>query len=301
MASGTCSLCKKDCQLVISHIIPKFVINLLKTKSRLRSHDSPNKRVQDGKKSPLLCSSCEELLSAWERSAYKDIFLPLSDSSRVIDRIQYGPWALKFAVSVSWRVLLYHFSRYGLPYLTNGQRAKANEALETWRRFLLGELPNPGQFEQHLLPLNVITQYHGLNISPFMNRYIMLTLDMGIPYSNRSVTIYSKMGNILLFGLVQKYAANRWKGTKLHANSGSIVIPGTYVIPTEVPEFINERANKTASLLASLSDKQRKIISNAIIQDIDRIADSDIFLAMQHDLLHSGKEALRVTESRKHS
>ena len=124
---------------------------------------------------------------------------------------------------------------------------------------------------------------------------------MAILYSDRSVTIYTKMGNILLFGLVQKYAANRWKGTKLHANSGSIVIPGTYVIPTEVPEFINERANKTASLLASLSDKQRKIISNAIIQDIDRIADSDIFLAMQHDLLHSGKEALRVTESRKHS
>lgn len=301
MASGTCPLCKKDCQLVISHIVPKFVVNLLKKKGRLRSQESPNKRVQDGKKSPLLCSSCEERLSAWERKAHKDIFLPLSDSSRAIGRIQYGPWALKFAVSVSWRVLLHHFSQYGLPCLTNGQRAKANEALETWRRFLLGELPNPGQFEQHLLPLNLIAQYHGLNISPFMNRYIMLTLDMAILYSDRSVTIYTKMGNILLFGLVQKYAANRWKGTKLHVNSGSIMIPGTYVIPTEVLEFINERANKAASLLASLSDKQRKTIRNAIIQDIDRIADSDIFLAMQHDLACSGKEAFRVTESHKQS
>lgn len=134
-----------------------------------------------------------------------------------------------------------------------------------------------------------------------MNRYIMHALDMAILYSDRSVTIYTKMGNILLFGLVQKYAANRWKGTKLYVNSGSIMIPSTYVIPTEVLEFINERANKAASLLASLSDKQRKTIRNAIIQDIDRIADSDVFLAMQHDLVCSGKEAFRVTESRKQS
>ena len=301
MASGTCPLCKKDRQLVMSHIIPRFVINLLKTKSRLRSGESPNKRVQDGMKSLLLCSSCEELLSTWERSAHQEIFLPLNDSSRVIGRIKYGPWALRFAVSVSWRVLVYHFKQYGLPYLTNEQKAKANEALETWRRFLLGELPNPGQFEQHLLPFNLIKQYHGFNISPFMNRYIMNTSDMAILYSERSVTIYAKMGCILLFGLVQKYAANRWKGTKLHVNSGSIMIPGTYGIPTEILEFINERADQAAGLLASLSDKQRKIIRKTNLQDIDRIADSDIFLAMQHDLMCSGEEAFRVTEPRKQS
>lgn len=299
MASSTCPLCKKDRQLVGSHVVPSFVINLLKTQGSLRSQESPNKRVQDGTKLPLLCSSCEGLLSAWEKRAHNDIFLPLSDSSRVGGRIQYGSWALKFAVSVSWRVLLYHLSQYGLSCLTNGQRARAKEALETWRRFLLGELRNPGQFEQHLLPFNVIRQYHGPKISPFMNRYIMLTADMAILYSDRSVTVYTKMANILLFGLVQKYAANRWKGTKLHVNSGSMMSPGTYVIPTEVLEFINERADKAAGLLASLSDKQRSKIRNAIIQDIDVFADSDAFLAMQHDLLCSGKEAFTVTESRK--
>jgi hypothetical protein len=186
-----------------------------------------------------------------------------------------------------------------LPYLTSGQKAEANEALEVWRRFLLGQLPNPGQFEQHLLPFNLIKEHHGSNISPFMNRYIMNTSGMAILYSERSVTIYAKMGRILLFGLVQKYAANRWKGTKLHVNSGSIMIPTTYSIPTEILEFINEQADKAASSLATLSDKQKGIIREAILQDIDRFADSDIFLAMQHDLLCSGNEAFRVTASRK--
>jgi len=300
MATGTCPLCKKDRQLVMSHIIPSFVIRLLKTKSMLRSGKSPNKRIQDGIQSRLLCSSCEGRLSKWETRAYQEIFLPLSDSSRLINRIRYGPWALRFAVSISWRVLIYHFNQYGLPSLTNGQKAKANEALEIWRRFLLGELPNPGQFEQHLLPFNLIKEHHGFNISPFMNRYIMDTLDMAILYSERSVTVYAKIGRILLFGLVQKYAANRWKGTKLHVNSGSIT-PATYSIPTEILEFINERANKVASSLASLSDKQRGKIREAILQDIDSFADSDIFLAMQRDLMCSGEEAFRVTESRKQS
>lgn len=300
MASGTCPLCKENRQLVKSHIIPSFVIRLLKTKSILRSSKSPNKRIQDGIKSPLLCSSCEGRLSKWETRAYQEIFLPLSDSSSVINRIRYGPWALRFAVSISWRVLIYHFNQYGLPYLTNGQKAKANEALETWRRFLLGELPNPGQFEQHLLPFNLIKEHNVSNISPFMNRYIMNTSDMAILYSQRSVTVYAKMGRILLFGLVQKYAANRWKRTKLHVNSGSI-IPTTYCIPTEILQFINERANETARSLASLSDKQRKIIRESILEDIDRFADSDIFLAMQSDVMCSGEKAFKVTESRKQS
>ena len=301
--NGTCSLCNKNGQLVLSHIIPKFALNLLpKTKgNRLRSSESPNRRVQGSKKLRLLCSSCEGLLSEWEKKAYENIFLPLSDSSCSIKRVKYGPWALKFAVSVSWRVLIYYSSQYGLPHFSKEQRAKADEALETWRRFLLGELPNPGQFEQHLLPLNLIKSYQGFKPSPFMNRYIMLTSHMGVACSDKSVTICTKMGNIFLFGLVQKYASNRWKGTKLHVNSGSIMISGTYVIPTEILIYLNERADKAANVLASVSDKQRKIIRNTIIQDIDEIADSDIFRAMQHDLMHSGKEAFRVTESQEQS
>lgn len=295
MEKGTCSLCNKHSHLAESHIIPKFVVNLLKTKSRLRSSESPNKRVQDSKKLRLLCSSCEGLLSVWEKRAYEDIFLPLNDSSLSIRQIKYGNWALKFAVAVSWRVLIY-FKQYGFTHLDVEQRAKVDEALETWRRFLLGELPNPGQFEQHILPLNLTTTYHGFKPSPFMNRYIMLTQDMMVASSDKSVTVYTKMGNICLFGLVQKYVANRWKGTKLHVNSGSIMLTGTYAIPSGILEFLGERANKTASMLASVSEKQKGIIQNAIIQDIDKIADSDIFQAMQHDIMHSGKEAFTITE-----
>jgi len=300
MVNGTCSLCNKDGQLVLSHIIPKFVVNLLRKRSRLRSNKSPNRRVQDSKKLLLLCPSCEELLSGWEKRAHEEIFLPLSDSLSPIKRVKYGPWALKFAVSVSWRVLLYS-RQYGLTRLSEEQRTKADEALETWRRFLLGELPSPGQFEQHLLPLNFINSCHTFGPSPFMNRYIMLTLDMAVAYSDKSVTIYTKMGNIFLFGLVQNYASNRWKGTKLHVNSGSIMIPSKYVIPEEILNFLNKRANKAANMLASVSDNQRKIIRNAIIQDIDEIADPDIFWAMQCDLIHSGKKAFRVTESHEQS
>jgi len=297
MVKGTCSLCNNDAELVLSHIIPKFVFKSLKASGRLRSNQSPNKRIQDGKKLPLLCSNCEELFSGWEKRAYEDVFLPLSDNSRLRTQIRYGSWALKFAVSVSWRVLLYS-SQFGLPHLSEKQRERAREALETWRRFLLGELPHPGRFEQHLLPLDLIETCNGFTPSPFINRYIMLTSHMEVVYSKSSVTICTKLGRIFLFGFVQEYISGRWKGTKLHVRSGSIILPRKYVIPTEILMYMNDRANEAANVLASISAKQGEIIEDTIIQNADEIIDSDIFRAMQYDIRHSGKEAFKVTEAR---
>jgi hypothetical protein len=157
---GKCALCNRTTELLESHIIPRFAFKWLKetAPTAIRNAKNPNMRVQDGVKEYLLCNECENLFNKWETKFYEEIFLPFHNNPN--STVRYSPWALKFAVSVSWRVLTYLYKHP--TYLSDTQREAALNPLNSWQRFLIGELPNPGQFEQHLLRVGLIIDYKGL-------------------------------------------------------------------------------------------------------------------------------------------
>lgn len=296
--NGKCALCNKNAELSSSHIIPKFVFSWFKESapSAIRGIDEPNKRIQDGEKQHLLCSDCEGVFSRWEKTFCENLFLPLHNNQSQTSPTEYGPWALKFAVSISWRVLMYFQQIDDLHHLSKKQMETAQTALNVWRGFLLGELPHPGQFEQHLLPVDAIQSYSGSAISPFLNRYLLRSVHMSVICSNKSVIVYTKMGHLILFGFIQEDTSKRWKGTKLHVNKG-LIMPRVYRIPNYIAIYFNEQANKAAEALASVSPKQSQIIQKAFQENVDELANSEIFRALQYDVYHSGKNAFKVTES----
>lgn len=60
---ATCAMCKRDRELRDSHIVPRFAFEHLKRTSAtgfLRLSSQPNRRIQDGRKLPLLCDDCEQ-------------------------------------------------------------------------------------------------------------------------------------------------------------------------------------------------------------------------------------------------
>jgi hypothetical protein len=293
--NGKCALCTKDADLKLSHIIPKFVFSWFKESapSPIRSTRLPNKRIQDGLKQYLLCSHCEELFSGWEKSFCEHLFLPLHSNAILAAPIKYGPWALKFAVSASWRVLVYYHKLDDLLHFSEKQRESAQIALDVWRRFLLGELPNPGQFEQHLLPIDVLRSYSGPKISPYLNRYLLRSVHADLICSNTLAMTYLKMGHLILFGFIQE-DSKRWKGTKLHVNNGSIM-PRDYRLPRSILAYWNEKANEGTKALASVSLRQKQKIKEAILENIDELANSELFRAIQYDFYHSGKNAFKYT------
>jgi len=298
--NGRCAFCNKDAELKVSHIIPKFVFGWFKesTPSPIRSNRIPNKRIQDGLKQYLLCSDCEELFSGWEKSFCEQLFLPLHNNPTLTSPIKYGSWALKFAASISWRVLLYFQQLHGLSHFSEKQRESAQKALDVWRRFLLGELPNPGQYEQHLLPVDVVESHSGPEISPFLNRYLLRSIHMDVICSNTSAIVYTKMGHLILFGFIQEDDAKSWKGTKLHVNKGS-VIPRHYRLPKSIAEYWNEKANEGTKALASISPKQKQMIQESILENADELVDSELWRAIQYDVLNSGEDAFKYPESDK--
>ena len=102
----TCALCAKSSNLQASHIIPGFVFDWLRETSatgHFRLSENPNLRVQDGLKPRMLCWDCEQLFASWEKTFAERCFVPINGASE--PSITYGPWMLKFATSVSWRVL----------------------------------------------------------------------------------------------------------------------------------------------------------------------------------------------------
>lgn len=293
--NSKCALCSKQVELRESHIIPKFVFNWLKdTGGPIRSKSEPNLRVQDGVKESLLCDDCERLFSEWEKLFCEKLFLPLHGDYTVTTPIRYEYWALKFAVSVSWRVLLYYYQLHDLSHFSKKQQTAALGALVVWKGFLLGELQHPGRFEQHLVTVDVIKNYIGPKISPFLNRYLTRSVHMDVICTQTSAMVYTKMGRVIIFGNIQGNTT-RWKGTKLHVNKGLVMQKG-YRLPQSIAAYWNNKANEVAEALSKVSPKQKQIIERNILENIDKLATSDFFRGMQYDVFHSGKNAF-ITDS----
>lgn len=289
-----CQLCENTKELVESHIIPKFVFSWLKNTSpgHIREYKTPNRRVQDGLKLPMLCNDCELLFSVWENVFSREVFLPIHETQSSEPQYPYGDWALKFAVSVSWRILKYG-TLEGISHFSEEQLNLAEEALFTWKDFLFGVLPHPGRFEQHILPLDLIAQHSIPEISGFMNRYLLRSVDMDIIASKSRSYVFAKMGRVMLLGTIQEPRPKHWKGTKLHVRKGAIGSK-RYVIPFDLSEYLNYRANKTGAAFYAISEKQENKIRSMQQENPEIFLGSEIFQAIQQDVIIAGKSAFEI-------
>ncbi len=297
--NGICELCKKTADLELSHIVPKFVWRWLKetTPGGIRTNRNPNLRVQDGFKIYLLCADCEQRLSDWEKPFYENVFLPLHNPEPVTKPIHYGAWALKFVVSVSWRVLMFFGHEKSESHFSPQQKQMADKARETWRRFLLGEVNDPGDYNQHLLPLDVIQDYQGPKISPFLNRYFLRSIHVDMISTRSSAYIYTKMCRLVLFGRIQEERPKLWKGMQLRLSKGDIR-PRDYHIPGGIADYLNRKADEANSALESVSPRQQGVIDAMFEKNIDALANSEVFRAMNYDVAHSGEDAFSKRKSK---
>ena len=255
--AGQCRLCKEHSDLCESHVIPAFVYAWMRESSvgHMRSSANPNVRIQDGPKFYWLCRSCEQRLGKWEKRFAEVVFRYVHATSADQRPCSYGPWALKFACSVSWRVLLY-FQDKGFTRLSEHQISLVTKAEATWREFLLGKRPHPGAFEQHVLPVDVIDSHSGTKLSPSINRYLIRAVDADLVSCPTEAFVYSKLCRLMIFGFIQQEKP-RWSGTKLNARSGKIG-SSKYEMSGKLLNFWNGKADTIAQQITSLSPRQKQ-------------------------------------------
>lgn len=298
--SNVCALCDRKCELKLSHIIPKFVIDWLKTTQpgSLRAGGAPNRRIQDAYKIPLLCGGCESQFSKWETNFCKKVFAPYHRKQSA--SLVYGPWANKCLVSISWRVVHFIKRQFGIRHFSQTQTYELDKAINSWHRFLSGNEMSIGLYTQHLLPLTIIHEHTIPNLSPFMNRYLIGSVDIDVIRSERMAYAFAKLGQILLFGRIMDENPEHWSGTEVAADSGKIE-PGPYSVPAVVMDFLNGRANRAGYLLSTMSKKQKDLVETSLIKNVSEFSKTDLARAMAADVSFSRNQAFEITGSQEPS
>ena len=289
MTLGGCRLCGAEAELRESHILPAFLYKWMKDTSvtgRIRLGVSPNRRVQDGLKRRWLCANCEARFSKWESAFAARIFHPYS--SRVSARFDYDSFLIRFCTSVSWRALLFHQDEGYCAHLPEDVISRTEEAAEKWRAVLLERSADPNPFEQHLLPLEAIESHNVPEVPRNINRYLVRAIDMDVVYGRSSSFLYSKLGRFIILGFLQLNNPGHWQGTKVEA-AGGFIEPKKYTLPADFVDYLFHKAKRLAELNSQISSAQRKKIEEAFRRNRDRIAKSDDFYALSHDVRLFGK------------
>ncbi len=289
----TCRLCGKNEHLQKSHIIPNFVITHQRKTSPtgfFRSGVAVNHRTQDGEKMKLLCRSCEELFSQWETSFAQHIYHPCNKGTQ---NLPYDSWMLKFAVSVSWRSLMWYMdsSSKNVTYTPEAD-ALITDALNTWKQFLLGEIQTPLVYEQHMLILDPIkSTAHIDDLPPIFNRFLVRgTFTNLATFEEEPQFIFTKMGRVVLLGFIgNKHPARyQWDGTKLYATKGCVRVNPP--VPRAFINYLIKNAKHLQSGYDKLSPKQQKLIGESFDKNLDRVAESEYFEVWKKDVEMFGRD-----------
>ena len=292
---GECALCLQNKELQDSHIIPAFAFRWLRSRfitGYIRHTQTPNLRVQDGAKMPLLCAGCELLLSKDENSFASQLFHPLVSDRQMVE---YGGWLLRFSVSLSWRVLKYCYGRNTEATYTEEQQMLLTQADTAWREFLLAARPHPGKFEQHLLVFKPLIGQAPISLPNDINRYLLGGIEMDIVGGDHSLMTFSKIGPLAFFGFVQK-PAGTWENTKIHVKEGRVTA-GLFQAPQSLGDFFIGRAKQNKDAMTegmSVAQKQKAHdeLNRAIIANPKAFLSTHQGKAMIADAKMFGEDAI---------
>jgi hypothetical protein len=227
-----CALCSGPGPLQRSHIVPDFAVRRLRASPTGTFRDVRILRqpLQTGISVHLLCKSCEQTFSIWEHQ-FQQTFFPRKENANL--PIVYGNWLAPFAASVSWRALTYlklsrpntyvhstseDVSNLVAP-LAESDHDSADEALVTWREFLLSRRTSLTPYPQRLIFLN------GTNFLGEMCQVVSF-----LPVSNPDfASIVTHIGPIVVLGMLRDAHPSAWgysaiveKGGRFDSTSQSV-------------------------------------------------------------------------------
>ena len=229
-----------------------------------------------------LCDECEQRLSDAERPFAESIFAPVHQDAFDGSPISYGPWGHYFAVSVSWRSLLWFVETAPASHLKPSDQKRAGEALSVWGAYLLGKRSDVGRFAQHAMPCGSPTSAPGAHV--FISRYFERTSQIDVIASQDSCVVYSKMARIIVFGILRADQPSEWRGGRVHLLRGTFGGAVTYRLPPWMPSYWNTQAASYAVAIDSLSPRQTdKVAQLKSSSDPDVLANSAAFRAFKSD------------------
>ncbi|WP_016914067.1 hypothetical protein [Vreelandella stevensii] len=240
-----CKYCNEREAIENSHIIPSFVYKWLKDTSPtgyLRATNEPNKREQDGSKSPLLCKECEGDFSSHEKLFKKEIF------SKLANYIKPCPEELEISESsriciyiIAWRVLAeaYYFPKDN--QYTKDEFDKFPDFLDEIKSLIKGNKSQ--EFQTHLIPCTreVLTKLQLPKVDWFYYER-SIGAEPRIWDNWKRFVIYIKIPFAIICFEIVPNDGDCWKGTQIDSVDRiflSAITSCAGYVPAQVEHFFN--------------------------------------------------------------
>lgn len=257
-----CELHRENAKLCESHIIPKFVYKWMKEtgSGRLRQVKTKNKPMLDGIKKHMLCKSCEDKFSKYEKLFSEKIFLPyLADNNITIENsidLKY------FIISVLWRILRL-FKDDGTVY---NFKNSLDEAEIEWRNFLLHDKPIKKYVNQHFILID-----NSYWITQQSDVYFSRSVDIEIGQSEECCFVYAKFSRFMLIGEIVGFTSEDFENTNINmetefCNSNQIM--------HGFSDYFNSRMDNMISY-KDLSETQQKKNDEYYKDKLDNLQETD--------------------------
>ena len=266
--AGKCKLCKRHGALEESHVIPRFVRRGLRgtgvvedPKFYMGQGGQFFRIEQDLPKKMWLCRECEQLLSNSEKHFAEIVYQGLWNG-------RTGAGALndehvhRFLVSMAWRAWHWYNESEKSSFNRASNQDRLREAEEVWRRYLLGNRNDVGDFKQHMLVQNAPTAYPAGRAVDLNGYYWArgVNLDLlasGGPEDSIHL-VYSKIPKIAMFGIVEPKKSGYWRGTLVEPGLGDTWSGQNAVVPDGLLRYMKVQSEKTHEVLRGAPETVRR-------------------------------------------
>jgi len=214
-STNRCALCGEISKLSESHIIPKFIFNWLKDTSAtgyLRQAIKPNLRIQDGIKKELLCLTCENKFSVYEKYFAENIFYPFVNKKKT--SFQYNKNLMLFQMSIAWRLItsdlggLRSFCPKMYPYI--------EKAEHHWHELLQKEEVDK-IYSHHVFFVHYI-QEAPKDLPPKFQAYMHRLVDATLVASDQEAWVFIKLPSMIMASQIYPPSSSTWINTLIDEN-----------------------------------------------------------------------------------
>lgn len=276
---GKCQLCGKTTQLMLSHIIPKFITNWIKRTSATGyiSQGTPDrKRIQDSHKLYLFCNNCEQILSRSEKKFAERIFNPYKSNK---SEFEYSEWLILFSYSIVYRTIC-------ISKIEN-ERNNEREKIENLKLYLKDCILNNNvdccPYDLHIYFNEHATWHENFDIEFNFLQYQKRATDLGILISNdfTNIASYSLLAGIVIWMCIDPPVQEEWQGTLIEKKgclNSKFQIP-----PYHYMDYIVKRYNKIQQS-KNVSERDQERIVQHFINNQERVKKSDSYNVMCQEL-----------------
>jgi hypothetical protein len=265
MCAPICKLCESNQAIEGSHVTPAFVYRAIKADSVtgfMRKAMSPNERVQDGDKHPLLCKECEQRFGKCETKFNNHIFKPFHESDQ--DTFDYGDWLHYFVTSVAWRTLILDLADPSTVVRIPARvLPELEHAASTMQRRLMGDKSTASLIRNHVIVLGGEGQYSPELASAGPNFIIRRSVGGYTIWTEAGFSaVIHNLAGLLCVTHIRGKPTDKWNNTKISPTGGTIKPPQkvkSWIVQAFFEDVIEFSKNRE-----TMSDKQRGIVKKAI-------------------------------------